>query len=61
MKKTVQIEYATISPVILENLITKVFPTAICNWVDLDEDFFEFSVFGLADLAILEDVLAEWV
>jgi hypothetical protein len=59
--KTVQIEYERISPAILEMMIKKAFPQAMCKWKDVDEDFFEFTVFGVADLAELEDILAEWV
>lgn len=61
MKKTVQIEYATISPEILSHIITREFPIAACLWVNLDEDFFEFTVYGVADRAGLEKVLAKWV
>jgi hypothetical protein len=59
--KTVQIEYATISPAVLEMKVRRAFPTAICTWKDVNEDYFEFTVFGVADLAELEDVLAEYV
>ena len=59
--KTVIIEYAIISPAVLEMRVRKAFPTSMCKWKDVDEDFFEFTVFGVADLAMLEDVLAEYV
>ena len=59
--KTVQIEYERVSPSILEMMIKKAFPQAMCRWKDVNEDYFEFTVFGVADLAELEDVLAEWV
>lgn len=59
--KTVQIEYAVISPAVLEMIIKKVFPQTLCNWREVDEDTFEFTVMGVADLAELEDVLAEYV
>lgn len=59
--KTVQIEYAVISPAVLELKIKKAFPTAMCRWKDVNEDYFEFTVFGITDLAMLEDVLAEYV
>lgn len=58
--KTIIIEYAAISPVVLASRIEKAFGCITC-WKDIDEDFFEFSVFGCADLAMLEDVLAEYV
>ena len=59
--KTVQIEYATISPAVLEMVVKRAFPTATCYWKDMNEDYFEFTIFGVADLAELEDVLAEYV
>ena len=59
--KTVQIEYAVINSAVLELKIKKAFPTAMCRWKDVNEDYFEFTVFGVADLAMLEDVLAEYV
>lgn len=59
--KTVQIEYAVINPAVLELKIKKAFPTAMCRWKDVNEDYFEFTVFGVADLEMLEDVLAEYV
>jgi hypothetical protein len=59
--KTVIIEYATVSPAVLEMTVKRAFPTAICMWKDMSEDYFEFTVFGVADLAELEDVLAEYV
>lgn len=59
--KTVQIEYAMISPSVLETKIQRAFPTAMCKWKEVNEDFFEFTVFGVADLAMLEDVLAEYM
>lgn len=59
--KTVQIEYEVISPAVLEMKVKRAFPTAMCRWKDVNEDYFEFTVFGVADLAELEDVLAEYV
>ena len=59
--KTTIIEYSKISPAVLESIILKAFDTAICNWIDIDEDYFEFHVYGVSDLAMLEDVLAEFV
>ena len=59
--KTVIIEYATIAPSVLKKIITDAFPAAICTWKDLDEDYFEFTVFGVLDLAMLEDVIAEYM
>lgn len=59
--KTVQIEYATISPSVLEMIVGRAFPQAMCSWKDINEDYFEFTVFGVSDLAMLEDVLAEYI
>lgn len=59
--KTVQIEYATISPAVLEMVVKRAFPQSLCNWKDVNEDYFEFTVFGVSNLAELEDVLAEYV
>jgi hypothetical protein len=59
--KTVQIEYAVISPAVLEAIVKRAFPRSMCNWRDVNEDYFEFTVFGVVDLAMLEDVLAEYV
>lgn len=59
--KTVQIEYATISPAVLEMVVKRAFPQSLCKWKEVNEDYFEFTVFGVSDLAELEDVLAEYV
>ena len=58
--KTVIIAYETISPVVLANRIEKAF-NCMTRVKDIDEDYFELSVFGCTDLAELEDVLAEYV
>ena len=58
--KTVIIEYARISPAVLANRISNAFH-CLTNWKDIDEDYFEFSVYGCTELAELEDVLAEYV
>ena len=58
--KTVIIEYARISPTVLANRISNAFH-CLTNWKDIDEDYFEFSVYGCTELAELEDVLAEYV
>ena len=59
---TVIIEYATISPAVLANKIEKAF-ACLCNWKDIDEDYYEFTVIGVCacDMDELEDVLAEYV
>lgn len=44
--KTVIIEYAVISPAVLANKVEKAF-SCLCNWKDIDEDYFEFTVIGV--------------
>ena len=59
--KTIFVEYEMMSPARLEMIVKRAFPQAMCKWKDINEDYFEFTVFGVTDLAMLEDVLAEWV
>lgn len=59
--KTVIVEYATISPLVLEMVVKRAFPWAMCKWKDLGEDCFEFTVCCVSDLEMLEDILAEYV
>ena len=59
--KTVQIEYATISPAVLEMVVKRAVQQSFCKCKDVNEYYFEFTVFGVSDLAELEDVLAEYV
>lgn len=59
--KTVIIEYAVISPAVLASRVERAFEGCVCRWKDIDEDYFEFSVFFCHDLAELEDVLAEFM
>ena len=59
--KTVIIEYAVIDPVTLINKIEKAFPGAMARFTDIDEDYFELSVWCCNDLEMWEDVLAEYV
>ena len=54
-------EYAVIDPVTLINKIEKAFPGAMGRFTDIDEDYFELSVWGCTDLEMLEDVLVEYV
>ena len=58
--KTVVIEYAKISPAVLASMIESTFK-CIATWRDVNEDYFEFSIYGCTELAELEDVLAEYV
>ena len=59
--KTVIIEYAVIDPVTLINKVEKAFPGTMARFTDIDEDYFEFSVWCCNDLEMLEDVLAEYI
>ena len=59
--KTVIIEYTMIDPVTLINKIERLFPGAMARFTDIDEDYFELSVWGCIDLEMLEYVLAEYV
>ena len=59
--KTVIIEYAVIDPVTLINKIEKAFSGAMARFTDINEDYFEFSVWCCNDIEMLEDVLAEYV
>ena len=59
--KTVIIEYAMVDPITLINKIEKAFSGAMASFRDINEDYFEFSVWGCTDLEMLEDVLAEYV
>ena len=59
--KIIIIEYAVIDPITLINMIEKAFPGAMARFTDIDEDYFEFSVYDCTDLEMLEDVLAEYV
>ena len=59
--KTVTIEYAMIDPITLINKIEKAFSGAMASFRDINEDYFEFSVWGCTDLEMLEDVLAEYI
>ena len=59
--KTVIIEYAVIDPITLINKIERAFPRAMASFTDIDEDYFEFSVWGCTDLEMLRDVLAEYI
>lgn len=58
--KTVLINYEMISPMVLANKVERAF-SCMTKHKEVDEDTFEFSVFGCTDLAMLEDLLAEYV
>ena len=59
--KTIIIEYAVIDPITLINKIEKAFPGAMAIYNDIDEDYYELSVYDCTDLEMLEDVLAEFM
>ena len=59
--KTVIIEYAVIDPMTLINKIEREFPGAMAIFKDINEDYFELSIWNCIDLEMLEDVLAEYV
>ena len=59
--KTVIIEYAVIDPITLINKIEREFPGARVIFKDINEDYFELSIWNCIDLDILEDVLAKYV
>ena len=58
--KTVLIKYETISPMVLAHKIERAF-ACMTKYREIDEDTYELSVFGCTDLAMLEDLLAEYV
>jgi hypothetical protein len=59
--KTVIIDYEKISPAVLASIVERKYADALCNWSDINEDSFEFRVYGVADIKGLEDVLAKYV
>ena len=59
--KVVIVRYERVSPVVLDMVVRKAFPRAMCRWVDLGEECFEFYTYAVMDLAMLEDVLAEYL
>ena len=58
--KTVLISYETISPAVLAHKVERAF-ACMTKYKEVDEDTYELSVFGCTDLAMLEDLLAEYV
>jgi len=58
--KTVLIKYERISPAVLANRIERDF-ACMTIYREVDDDTFELSVFGCTDLAMLENLLAEYV
>ena len=59
--KTVIIEYAVIDPLTLTSKVWKAVPGAMVGFRDINEDYFELSVWDCKDLKIIEDLLAEYV
>lgn len=63
---TVTIEYAEISPAVLDLEVRNAVCNAVCLWREVDEDHFEFEVIGWlpltpGELARIEKVLAPYV
>ena len=54
-------EYAVIDPITLINIVERAFRGAMAIYNDIDEDYYELSVYDCTDLEMLEDVLAEYV
>lgn len=66
MIKSVVVEYALISPAVLAMLVGKALGEVLCDWRELDEDYFEFTIIAenkipACKLAKLEKVLAPFV
>ena len=59
--KTFIIEYAVINPISLINIVERAFQGAMAIYSDIDEDYFELSVYDCTDLEMLEDVLADFM
>lgn len=59
--KSYLIDYAAIAPDILIDIIESAFRGAVAIWVDVDEDSFEVTVYGVTDLDELDDVLAPYI
>lgn len=59
--KTVIIEYAVIDPVTITKKIGLAFPKSMVRYKDIDENYFELTIWGCNDLDMLEDILAEYV
>lgn len=63
---TVIIDYAIISPAVLDREVRNATCNAVCMWREVNEDCFEFEVMGWlpltpSDLACIEKVLAPYV
>ena len=58
--KTVLIKYGRTSPMVLVHKIERAF-ACMTRYREVDEDTYELSVLGCTDLAMLEDLLAEYV
>ena len=58
--KNVIIRYEAISPAVLANIVEKSL-NCVCNWVDIDEDCFEFQILFCDNLAEAERLLAPYV
>ena len=59
-EKTVIIEYATISPIVLEQIMKSVLGECLCFHKDMNEDYFEFTVYT-PWITLAEETLARYV
>lgn len=59
--KSYLVDYAAISPDTLIGAIEYAFKGAIAIWMDVNEDSFEVTVYGVTDLDELDDVLAPYL
>lgn len=60
--KSVIIEYTAIAPDVLNSIIRNQVKEAMCSWIDVDEDYFEFYVIcPPSRMAKVEEILASYV
>lgn len=61
--KTVIIAYEVACPTDIELYINRYFPNVLCNWKDIDEDYFEFTIMFCEPewFAMIEEILADFV
>lgn len=57
---TVIIDYTVISPAVLATIVERAV-SCLCNWKDIDEDYFEFTIFCCEDLVKAQGILAQYV
>lgn len=57
--KTFILSYSKISPAVLDTIVSNAY-NCMCSWIDINEEFFEFRVYGVTDLDELSDYLSEY-